>query len=117
MGNSKRIPGLRDVVSIERATATKARESWHVLGIMSEFIEATEKLSQIRPAVSIFGSARIPAGHPRYELTVEVARLFSEAGFAVISGGGPGIMEAANKGAAEGPSLKTREINPQGEPR
>ena len=104
MGNSKRIPGLRDVVSIERATATKARESWHVLGIMSEFIEATEKLSQIRPAVSIFGSARIPAGHPRYELTVEVARLFSEAGFAVISGGGPGIMEAANKGAAEGPS-------------
>ncbi len=89
---------------MERATATKARESWHVLGIMSEFIEASERLAQIRPAVSIFGSARIPAGDPLYEKTEQIARKLSEAGFSVISGGGPGIMEAANKGAYEGPS-------------
>ena len=94
-----RIPGLRDVVSVERATATKARESWHVLGIMSEFFEASERLAQIRPAVSIFGSARIPAGDPRYDMAELIARKLSEAGFSVISGGGPGIMEAANKGA------------------
>ena len=99
-----RIPGLRDVVSVERATATKARESWHVLGIMSEFFEASERLAQIRPAVSIFGSARIPASDPRYEMAELIARKLSEAGFSVISGGGPGIMEAANKGAYEGPS-------------
>ena len=91
-------------MSVERATATKARESWHVLGIMSEFFEASERLAQIRPAVSIFGSARIPAGDPRYDMAELIARKLSEAGFSVISGGGPGIMEAANKGAYEGPS-------------
>ncbi len=80
----------------------KARESWHVLGIISEFVEATEQLAEVRPAVSIFGSARTPAGSPWYERTVELARLLSDAGFAVISGGGPGIMEAANKGAHGG---------------
>lgn len=100
----KRIPGLRDVIDADRATAMKARESWHVLGIMSEFIEATERLSQIRPAVSIFGSARIRPEDPRYLLTVDIAKRLSDAGFAVISGGGPGIMEAANKGASLGPS-------------
>ncbi|MGB2816568.1 MAG: TIGR00730 family Rossman fold protein [Burkholderiaceae bacterium] len=88
----------------ERATSQKARESWHVLGIISEFIEATERLSEIRPAVSIFGSARTQPGAPMYELTVEIARKLSDAGFAVISGGGPGIMEAANRGAFEGAS-------------
>jgi hypothetical protein len=88
----------------ERATSQKARESWHVLGIISEFIEATERLSEIRPAVSIFGSARTPPGAPMYDLTIEIARKLSDAGFAVISGGGPGIMEAANRGAFEGAS-------------
>lgn len=91
-------------MSVERATATKARESWHVLGIMSEFFEASERLAQIRPAVSIFGSARTPRESPLYEKTETIARLLSEAGFSVISGGGPGIMEAANKGAYQGPS-------------
>jgi uncharacterized protein (TIGR00730 family) len=75
-----------------------------VLGIISEFVEATEKLAEVRPAVSIFGSARIKPGTFWYERTVEVARLLSDSGFAVISGGGPGIMEAANKGAFEGKS-------------
>jgi uncharacterized protein (TIGR00730 family) len=100
----KKIPQLRAIASPERSTAVKARESWHVLGIISEFIEATEKLADVRPAVSIFGSARIKEGTFWYERTVEVARLLSDSGFAVISGGGPGIMEAANKGAFEGKS-------------
>jgi len=71
---------------------------------MSEFIEATERLSEIRPAVSIFGSARTAPGHPYYALAEQIARLLSDAGFSVISGGGPGIMEAANKGAYFGKS-------------
>ena len=82
-----------------------ARESWRVFGIMAEFVEATERLNGIRPAVSIFGSARTPPGHPYYQLTERIARLLSDAGFSVISGGGPGVMEAANKGAFFGKSL------------
>ncbi|HMN78339.1 MAG TPA: TIGR00730 family Rossman fold protein [Burkholderiaceae bacterium] len=104
MSSSKHVPQLRSIVNAERSTAVKARESWHILGIISEFVEAAEKLSEIRPAVSIFGSARIKEGHPWYELTVDVARRVSDAGFAVLSGGGPGIMEAANKGAYQGKS-------------
>ncbi|MDR1424998.1 MAG: TIGR00730 family Rossman fold protein [Azoarcus sp.] len=80
------------------------RESWRIFGIMAEFVEATERLSAIRPAVSIFGSARIAQDHPYYALAERIARLLSDAGFAVISGGGPGIMEAANKGAFRGKS-------------
>ncbi|MFZ4759044.1 MAG: TIGR00730 family Rossman fold protein [Burkholderiaceae bacterium] len=100
----KKVPQLRAIGQSERSTAVKARESWHVLGIISEFVEATEKLADVRPAVSIFGSARIQPGTFWYERTVEVARLLSDSGFAVISGGGPGIMEAANKGAFDGKS-------------
>jgi len=81
-----------------------ARESWRMLGIMAEFVEATERLASIRPAVSIFGSARIPSDHAYYMLTEDIARKLSDAGFSVISGGGPGIMEAANKGAYFGKS-------------
>lgn len=81
-----------------------ARESWRLFGIMAEFVEATERLSEIRPAVSIFGSARTPPDHAYYILTEEISRKLSDAGFSVISGGGPGIMEAANKGAYFGKS-------------
>lgn len=81
-----------------------ARESWRVFGIMSEFVEATERLNAIRPAVSIFGSSRIQPDHPYYALAEKIARELSDAGFSVISGGGPGIMEAANKGAFSGRS-------------
>lgn len=81
-----------------------AREAWHLFGIMSEFVEATERLSNIRPAVSIFGSARVPPGHPYFVLAEKTARLLSDAGFAVISGGGPGVMEAVNRGAHFGRS-------------
>ena len=102
--SAKRVPQLRAIPSPERSTSIKARESWHILGIISEFVEAAERLADIRPAVSIFGSARIKPEHPAYAKTIEVSRLFSDAGFAVISGGGPGIMQAANRGAFEGRS-------------
>ncbi len=82
-----------------------ARESWRVFGIMAEFVEATERLSAVRPAVSVFGSSRIAPDHPYYVLTEAIARRLSDAGFTVISGGGPGLMEAANKGAFHGKSL------------
>ena len=100
----KKVPQLRAITQPERSTAVKARESWQVLGIISEFIEATEKLAEVRPAVSIFGSARVRPGSFWYERTVDLARLLSDSGFAVISGGGPGVMEAANKGAFAGKS-------------
>ncbi len=83
---------------------TRSKEAWRVFGIMSEFVAATQRLGDIHPAVSIFGSARTPHDHPYYQLTEEIARLLSDAGFAVISGGGPGLMEAANKGAFYGKS-------------
>ena len=98
------MPQLRAISDQDRSTSLKARESWHILGIISEFIEATERLAATRPAVSIFGSARIKPGHRWYEFTVELSRQLSDAGFAVISGGGPGIMEAANRGAFAGRS-------------
>ncbi|MEQ1603044.1 MAG: TIGR00730 family Rossman fold protein [Methylophilaceae bacterium] len=81
-----------------------ARESWHAFEIMSEFVDATEHLKEIIPAVSIFGSARTDPNHPYYQKAEEIARQLSDSGFSVISGGGPGIMEAANKGAFYGKS-------------
>lgn len=81
---------------------TAAREAWRIFGIMSEFVEATERLAPIRPAVTMFGSARIAPDSPYYALAERTARLLSDSGFSVISGGGPGIMEAANKGAFHG---------------
>ena len=82
----------------------QSRESYHLLKIMSEFLEAGEELRAVQPAVSIYGSARIPPEHPDYLLAEQIARTLSDAGFSVISGGGPGIMEAANKGAFAGRS-------------
>src|ERR1700716_2303021 len=102
--NRKNVPQLRQVTDNERATSQKARESWQMFTIMAEFVEAAERLSELRPAVSIFGSARIKPDNPYYALAVDIARRLSDEGFAVISGGGPGIMEAANKGAFEGRS-------------
>lgn len=82
-------------------------ESWHAFEIMAEFVGATEKLKEITPAVSIFGSARTKPDQPYFKLTEEIAKLLSDSGFSVISGGGPGIMEAANRGAfaGTGPSI------------
>lgn len=81
-----------------------SRESWKIFQIMAEFVEGFGALAQIRPSVSIFGSARTLPGHPYYALAEDIARRLSDAGFSVVSGGGPGIMEAANKGAHAGRS-------------
>jgi uncharacterized protein (TIGR00730 family) len=99
--NDKLVMGVESEALMHTASA---RESWRIFGIMSEFVEATERLAAIKPAVTIFGSARIPPGSPYYELAEKTARLLSDSGFSVISGGGPGIMEAANKGAFHGKS-------------
>ncbi len=98
---SKDQPPGRRTESLER---TLNRDSWRIFQIMAEFVEGFEKLERIHPAVSIFGSARTGENHPWYQMTVEIARLLSECGIAVVSGGGPGIMEAANKGAQQGKS-------------
>ncbi len=79
----------------------KLGESWRLFRIMGEFVEGVEALHDIGPAVSIFGSARTPPGDPAYKKAVAVAAAFAREDFAVITGGGGGIMEAANKGAAE----------------
>jgi uncharacterized protein (TIGR00730 family) len=100
----KHVPRLRQLKNLERATSRKASESWQMFTIMAEFIDAAERLSEVRPAVSLFGSARIGADHPHYMTAIDIARRLSDAGFSVITGGGPGIMEAANKGAYEGSS-------------
>lgn len=71
---------------------------------MAEFVEGYEKLSEIHPSVSIFGSARFTPDHPTYKLTEEIALKLSNSGFSIVSGGGPGVMEAANKGAFDGKS-------------
>ena len=76
-------------------------DPWRVMRIQSEFVEGFGALAELGPAMSVFGSARTKPGTPDYELAVEVGRLLVEKGYAVITGGGPGIMEAANKGASE----------------
>ncbi len=86
------------------AEAQLSRESWRIFQIMAEFVEGFEKLCLIAPSVSIFGSARTPEDDPWYIKAEQTARLLSDAGFSVVSGGGPGIMEAANKGALAGKS-------------
>ena len=77
-------------------------DPWRVLRIQGEFIEGFDRLANLGPAVTIFGSARTAADHPWYQATVETARLLAEAGLVVITGGGPGIMEAGNRGARDG---------------
>ena len=79
----------------------KVADSWQIFKIMAEFVDGFEKLAKIGPCVSIFGSARTKNENKYYQLAVDSARLLTEHGYGVISGGGPGIMEAANKGAYE----------------
>jgi len=81
--------------------ALSIEESWRMFRIMAEFVDAIEELSQMGPAVSIFGSARVTPGDDYYEKTERLAKMLASSGFGVITGGGPGIMEAANKGASE----------------
>ena len=87
-----------------RRSQHSAREAWRMFEIIAEFVTATERLPAIQPAVAIFGSARLTPEHPYFRVAEEIARRLSDAGFSVISGGGPGIMEAVNTGAFEGAS-------------
>ncbi len=80
----------------------KTSDSWQIFKVMAEFVEGFEKMASIGPCVSIFGSARTPSGHPYYRLAEEIAFKLTQNGYGVITGGGPGIMEAANKGAHKG---------------
>ena len=77
------------------------RDTWRLFQFLAEFVDGFDVLPEVYPAVSIFGSARTGPNHSIYKTTVQLARLIVESGFNVISGGGPGIMEAANRGAAE----------------
>jgi uncharacterized protein (TIGR00730 family) len=79
----------------------RKEESWRMFRIMSEFIEGFDALAGLLPAVTIYGSARVKEDDPLYRLGEELGRRFAQAGYAVITGGGPGLMEAANKGALE----------------
>ncbi|MFZ7128432.1 MAG: TIGR00730 family Rossman fold protein [Desulfobacterales bacterium] len=79
----------------------KIGESWRLFKIMGEFVDGVEALHDLGPAVSIFGSARIPADDPNYRKAEDIAARFARENFAVITGGGGGVMEAANKGASE----------------
>ena len=87
-------PALRPINDTELT-----RESWKIFQIMAEFVEGFERLASIRPSVSIFGSARFGPDHPYYQLAEEIGRALSDSGFSVVTGAGPGIMEAANRGA------------------
>ena len=79
----------------------RTKNSWMLFKIMGEFVEGFEKMGLHNPCISIFGSARTPSTHPNYKLASEIAQRIVDLGFGVITGGGPGIMEAANKGAQE----------------
>lgn len=98
-----KVPKPSDPQLVQR-TQSSAREAWRMFEIIAEFVTATERLQAIHPAVTLFGSARVKPGEGSYALAEDIARRLSEAGFSVISGGGPGIMEAANKGCFAGPS-------------
>ena len=80
---------------------TIGKDAWRVFRIMGEFVEGFEEMAEIGPAVSIFGSARTSPDEDMYQKCVETARRLGEAGFAIITGGGPGMMDAANRGASE----------------
>jgi uncharacterized protein (TIGR00730 family) len=82
--------------------AMTVNDSWRLFKILAEFVDGFETLADIYPAVSIFGSARVKPGDDTYEKTVVIARKLAESGYHIITGGGPGIMEAGNKGAREG---------------
>lgn len=89
----------------QRVADIRKSDPWRVLRIMGEFVEGFERMGDIADAVTFIGSARTPPHEPHYALATETARRLAEAGFPIITGGGPGIMEAANKGAVEGNGL------------
>ncbi|MGB0838261.1 MAG: TIGR00730 family Rossman fold protein [Flavobacteriaceae bacterium] len=93
---------IREKLSQKTWNETKTNDSWAIFKIMSEFVEGYEKLSRIGPCVSIFGSARLNPGDQYYDLAEQMGYELTQHGYGVITGGGPGIMEAGNKGAYRG---------------
>lgn len=83
-------------------TEIKTNDSWAIFKIMSEFVEGYERMARIGPCISIFGSARTKPDNPYYQLAIEIGEKLAQAGYGVITGGGPGIMEAGNQGAQQG---------------
>lgn len=96
---------MNDTIKISkqrRWAESKAHSSWQIFKIMAEFVEGFEALAKLGPCISVFGSARTQPGQAYYELAVDISKRLAEDGFGIISGGGPGVMEAANKGAQLG---------------
>jgi uncharacterized protein (TIGR00730 family) len=95
--------GTEDQELLDRAKPVDFTHTdpWRALRILSEFIEGFDALAELGPAVTVFGTARVTAGHPTYELAREIGRRLAQEGYAVITGGGPGAMEAANRGCQE----------------
>lgn len=100
MSGEKKI--IRKAFKEKNWNAIRTADSWQIFKIMSEFVEGFESMSKIGPCVSIFGSARTKTGHKYYEIAEKIGYLLTQNGYGVITGGGPGIMEAANKGARRG---------------
>lgn len=94
-------PSNKNWASDFRADDFRSESSWRIFRIMSEFVEGFDKMNNIGPCVSVYGSARTKPDHPHYKMAEDLAKLLVESGFGVITGGGPGVMEAANKGAQE----------------
>ena len=101
MEHSKEDHKIREALQTRDWPEIKISDSWMVFKIMSEFVDGFQKMGKIGPCVSIFGSARTKENNPYYELAEEIAYKLTQNGFGVITGGGPGIMEAANRGAKE----------------
>jgi len=100
--NENEINRITDKFAKKSWNEVKTNDSWAIFKIMSEFVEGYETMSRIGPCVSIFGSARTKPDSPYYKIAEEIAFQLTQIGFGVITGGGPGIMEAANKGAKSG---------------
>lgn len=92
---------IKRAFELQQWPIIKSTDSWNIFKVMSEFVEGYDILARIGPCVSIFGSARTAPDNKYYKLAEDIAKILSEAGYGVITGGGPGIMEAANKGAKE----------------
>lgn len=102
MENNSDEERIRKALAYKDWSDIKATDSWQIFKIMSEFVEGFEKMAKIGPCVSVFGSARTKSNNKYYKLAEEISFKLTRAGYGVISGGGPGIMEAANKGARAG---------------
>jgi len=105
--NEKEEEQIKEALTQKDWQEIKIHDSWQIFKVMSEFVDGFEKLTKIGPCVTIFGSARTPSNHKYYELAQDIAYKLVKKGFGVITGGGPGIMEAGNKGAhiAQGKSV------------